>query len=319
MATPTGQDAEPELGWGVGSVAARLGIAASTLRTWERRYAVGPSRRTAGGHRRYTEHDIERVLLTQLLIARGAPPSDAARVAHSLDDTDLVAALQTEHGQTELESGDAGQVIAAMVEAARNDDSHRIGRLVADALRGRGLVDAWNEVVAPTLIEIGQEWSDGRLAIEAEHLASEAVVGELRAYTHRLPDVDRSGPVVVVAGAEDDLHSLPLFALEAALAEHGIGSHVLGSQLPAQSLASVAGRLRPSVVFLWASLPRRDHDPVWDVLAGLDDETLVILGGPGWPHGAPPRARPTVVVSTDLRTTVDRIREQVARADVVGP
>src|SRR5690625_3299938 len=57
--------------WGVGAVAVRLGIATPTLRTWERRYGIGPSRRTDGGHRRYTEDDIGRVELMQRLVGEG--------------------------------------------------------------------------------------------------------------------------------------------------------------------------------------------------------------------------------------------------------
>jgi len=308
MATPTGDDADPELGWGVGSVAARLGIAASTLRTWERRYDVGPSRRTAGGHRRYTEIDIERVLLTQLLIARGAPPSDAARVAHSLDAAGLATALDSEGGQTEEESGQPSEVVPAMLEAATSDDPRRIGRLVADALRSLGLIGAWTDIVAPTLIQIGYEWSEGRLDIEAEHMASEAIGSELRAYTRRMPDVDHTGPTIILASAEDDPHSLPVFALEAALAEAGVASHVLGAQVPAHSLASITARLHPRVVFLWASLPRPSEEPIWEVLASLGDETTVMLGGPGWPHEIGRRSgMHGALEPTDLRTTVDRI------------
>lgn len=299
-----GQDADPELGWGVGSVAARLGIAPSTLRTWERRYDVGPSRRTAGGHRRYTEVDIDRVLLTQLLIARGAPPSDAARVAHSLDGPGLASALLAEQGQSHAEPERPTDVVAAMLGAAKADDPQRIGRLVADALRERGTVDAWTEVVAPTLIEIGVEWSAGRIGIETEHLASEAIGSELRAHARRHA-VDRAGSTIVLASAEDDPHSLPVFALEAALAESGVASHVLGARLPARSLADVAARLRPEVIFLWASLARDDQEPVWDVLASMDDATTVILGGPGWPRSE--------TQAEDLRSTVDRILEVATR------
>src|SRR5699024_2844712 len=45
----------------VAAVAARLGVAASTLRTWERRYGLGPSARTAGRHRRYDAVDVTRL------------------------------------------------------------------------------------------------------------------------------------------------------------------------------------------------------------------------------------------------------------------
>lgn len=315
MATPTGDDADSELGWGVGSVAARLGISASTLRTWERRYGVGPSRRTVGGHRRYTEADIERVLLTQLLIARGAPPSDATRVAHSLDDAGLASALDSENGQIEEESGRPTEVIAAILDAAMSDDPGRIGRLVADALRGLGSIVAWTDIVAPTLIQIGIEWSAGRLGIEAEHMASEAICSELRAYTRRLPDVDHTGPRIVLASAEDDPHSLPVFALEAALAEAGMASHVLGARLPARALANLTARLHPRVVFLWASLSRPAEEPIWDVLASLGDETTLMLGGPGWPHEIGLRmGLRSALEPADLRTTVDRILTEVGHA-----
>ena len=38
---PVGRGAEP--GWPIGAVAERLGIAAPTLRSWDRRHGVGPS------------------------------------------------------------------------------------------------------------------------------------------------------------------------------------------------------------------------------------------------------------------------------------
>ncbi|MEJ7754976.1 MAG: hypothetical protein WKF83_00420 [Nocardioidaceae bacterium] len=41
-----GADAATGLMWGVGAVSLRVGIATPTLRTWERRYGLGPSQRT---------------------------------------------------------------------------------------------------------------------------------------------------------------------------------------------------------------------------------------------------------------------------------
>jgi DNA-binding transcriptional MerR regulator len=313
MATTRDSEVAPEIGWGVGSVAARLGIAPSTLRTWERRYDVGPSRRTAGGHRRYTETDIDRVILTQMLIARGAPPRDAARVAHSLDAAGLADALSTEHGRAAPGEMETSDMAPRAFAAAKDGNSRQLGRLLTDAMDGLGAVRAWTEVVAPTLIEIGHEWSAGRLPIEVEHLASEVIAGELRAYTRRVGDIDRSTSSIVLAGAEDDPHSLPLFAMEASLAEAGMGSMVLGARLPMRSLASVVEQQRPQVVFLWASLPRSDDEEALALLVDIARTTSLILAGPGWPpvtvrhvvdHGA--------IESTDLPATVQRIGELVA-------
>ena len=69
------------VGFSVGAVARRLGVAPSTLRTWNRRYGIGARELSPGKHRRYTAEDITRLEHMQKLILRGAAPSDAARAA----------------------------------------------------------------------------------------------------------------------------------------------------------------------------------------------------------------------------------------------
>ncbi|MGH3068827.1 MAG: MerR family transcriptional regulator, partial [Streptosporangiaceae bacterium] len=69
------------IGFSVGAVARRLGVAPSTLRTWNRRYGIGARELSPGRHRRYTAEDITRLEHMQKLILRGAAPADAARAA----------------------------------------------------------------------------------------------------------------------------------------------------------------------------------------------------------------------------------------------
>jgi hypothetical protein len=54
----------------VGEVATVLGVPASTIRSWEARYGVA-TQRTSGGHRRYTEIDVEQLRSLRDLITRG--------------------------------------------------------------------------------------------------------------------------------------------------------------------------------------------------------------------------------------------------------
>ena len=65
----------------VAAVARRLGVAPPTLRTWDRRYGLGPSAHTAGAHRRYSPADVARLMVMRRLTLEGVPPSDAARIA----------------------------------------------------------------------------------------------------------------------------------------------------------------------------------------------------------------------------------------------
>lgn len=65
----------------VAAVARRLGVAPPTLRTWDRRYGLGPSAHTAGAHRRYSPADVARLMVMRRLTLQGVPPANAARIA----------------------------------------------------------------------------------------------------------------------------------------------------------------------------------------------------------------------------------------------
>ncbi|MCL2594007.1 MAG: MerR family transcriptional regulator [Promicromonosporaceae bacterium] len=68
-------------GLAVAVVARRLGVAPATLRTWDRRYGLGPSERTVGAHRRYTPGDVARLIIMRRLTLEGVAPADAAAIA----------------------------------------------------------------------------------------------------------------------------------------------------------------------------------------------------------------------------------------------
>ena len=74
-------DTDRAPGLSVAAVARRLGVAPATLRTWDRRYGLGPSAHEAGAHRRYGADDVTRLLVMRRLTLEGIAPADAARVA----------------------------------------------------------------------------------------------------------------------------------------------------------------------------------------------------------------------------------------------
>src|SRR3954469_4665905 len=50
----------------------------STLRTWDRRYGIGPTDHAPGRHRRYSPDDLARLELMHRALIQGATPADAA-------------------------------------------------------------------------------------------------------------------------------------------------------------------------------------------------------------------------------------------------
>jgi len=64
----------------IGVVERMTGINAHTLRMWERRYQLGPSKRSPGGQREYSATDIDHLRLIKKLIDRGMRIGDIAQL-----------------------------------------------------------------------------------------------------------------------------------------------------------------------------------------------------------------------------------------------
>ena len=280
-------DASDLLAWSVGAVAERLDLTPSTLRTWDRRYGIGPSQRTDGGHRRYDEIDIQRVRLMAQLTGRGVPASTAARVATSIDAPALASALGPGPGTALAAQHAAESTIEAIVSSAAELDADGLVRLYHRVTRESDLVSAWTAVLAPALRRIGERWDDGSIGVDSEHLASELLVNELRALTQSNRARIAGQRRVVLASADEEQHYLPLVAIEAELSLQGIGCVFLGARVPVQALLDLLVRTTPPVVFLWASIRRPMTDPLWKTLVATERPTTLVIGGPGWPDSLP--------------------------------
>jgi len=304
--------ASGELLWGVGAVATRLGIAGPTLRTWDRRYGLGPSRRTDGGHRRYTDTDVARLALMSRLTDEGVPAAQAAIVALTRDAHELQPrSRRIPSPVAQWPSRGASDSSEALVRAAADLDAATLSRVSAQVLQRNGVVTGWTHVLVPALREIGRRWSAGELGIEVEHLMSERLGAELRAVI-RARRVHRvAAAKVLMASAEDEQHQLPLLALEAALAERRISSVTLGARTPPGPLAAAVERRTPTAVFVWATMPRTNADVVALAAVGGLGPQHVLLGGPGW-DGVTIDADPGIMSRVfDLAAAVARIEALV--------
>ncbi|WP_235912485.1 MerR family transcriptional regulator [Ruania zhangjianzhongii] len=131
----------------VAAVAGRLGVAASTLRTWERRYGLGPSARTAGKHRRYDADDVTRLETMRRLTGEGVAPADAARLALGQDPDGADDAVQERNHEETAEVLDPLSLAAAAVEA----DDARLHRMIARSVGTDEVLTAWQTLVRPAL------------------------------------------------------------------------------------------------------------------------------------------------------------------------
>ncbi|MGW8527237.1 MULTISPECIES: MerR family transcriptional regulator [Nocardiopsidaceae] len=199
-----------------GATARLLGVAPSTLRSWDHRYGIGPRERSPGGHRRYSPSDVARLRELCRLVGEGLPPASAARLAldrgpsvpaprgegqgsaGSADAAAGPARVGSARGQGDggrragptgpaprpggdtLPLGHAVPTLQGIARAAMRLDADLVESLLEEALLHHGVVAAWEELAMPLLYGMGRKWEDTLRYVEVEHLLSWCVSSALR-------------------------------------------------------------------------------------------------------------------------------------------
>ncbi|MGN6598864.1 MAG: MerR family transcriptional regulator [Actinomycetes bacterium] len=346
----------PDVALTVAAVARRLGVAPATLRTWDRRYGLGPSGHTAGTHRRYTSADLARLSAMRRLVLDGVSPAEAARVVLDADESfagvgseldwppaapvpirllphgepggaegavderhageqnagaGADAAPAARRGRPESRAG-GGRVIAlpsgsraarGLARAAMALDSAECSRIVRDALRRYGVMATWTDLATPVLVGIGERWEATGQGIEVEHVLSEVLLAALRGVTLGVGTPINSRPVLL-ACAEEELHSLAMHVAAAALAERHVTTRMLGPRVPALALGDAVQRSGPLAVVVWSQRPPTASIESFTALPAVRPAPFLLAAGEGWAESDLPAGVRWV---RDLAELVDRI------------
>ena len=309
---------EAELSLTVSVVARRLGVAPATLRTWDRRYGLGPSSHQEGSHRRYLATDVAKLEYMRSLVLAGVPAAEAAQQAHQYEVTEtysismsrsIVGLCSTEEAaevSTRIPVG-GGKVIATpgadqgargLARAASALDSLACRELITRNVAADGVIQTWNQLIAPVLRGVGEQWQSSGKGIEIEHVLSSAIESALGAVVLGTDSFVNSRPILLV-GANNERHQLPLWAMAAALAERNVRSLMVGAGMPVESLAEAIYKTGPAAAFIWSQI---GPTPIADLdqLPVTRPATHIIAGGPGWVGSPGPR----VTVINDLPSAV---------------
>jgi MerR family transcriptional regulator, light-induced transcriptional regulator len=272
----------------VAVVARRLGVAPATLRTWARRYGLGPSGHQAGLHRRYSEADVERLHELRRLLLEGFSPAEAALRLGSEEESAPQTPQRRQGGGRALalaELTDASpeqeQAARGLSRAALALDCSAARALLVSELRRSGVESTWSHVVTPVMIALGERWQNTGTGIDTEHALTEVVVDALSEIRRSLAQPINTAPVLL-ASAANEPHSLALHALSAALAEVEIDSRVLGARTPPEALADATRRTGPAALFIWSQLQETGGLEQLISLPTLRPAPRIVLGGPGW-------------------------------------
>ena len=334
-----------DVGLPVAAVAQRLGVAPATLRTWARRYGLGPTSHVAGAHRRYGPADLRRLAVMRRLTMEGVAPVDAARAAlassgdvtpSSSDRSDDIpsarprpAAVRPARPAAPVgwAAGPSGRPRTVQPpwgqesdRAAVALDPEQTARTVTTAFDGLGLIEGWEQVVGPALMALARGWETTGPGYDSELMLTAAVLAALRARTVPAP-VARPA---LLAPAEDERDVLVLHVVAAALAERGVPSRVLAPGRPREAMAAAVRSTDPAGVMVLATSPVRDPGQL-SALPSTSRATCLVLVGAGWAAdaarggGPPGAARPAVPVATRVVRSLREGVDLLTGCALIGP
>lgn len=269
-------------------VVRRTGLTPDVLRVWEKRYGVVEPGRSQGGHRLYSDEDVERLMLLNRVTTAGRRISKVADLTteelQSMADEDATAMFVTpEAPAVSLQSE---PYLRASLAAVNNLDPRELEASLMRATVALPAPVMIGEVVGPLLARIGEEWAHGRLSPGKEHLASGVIRRVLESIMNACaPDADAPG--IVVATPVGQVHEFGALLVGAAAAALNWRVAYLGTSLPARDVSEVAKSTGADLIALSIVYPTDDPEVAAELrtlreLAG--EETPIIVGGRGALH-----------------------------------
>jgi DNA-binding transcriptional MerR regulator len=291
-------------------------IGKDTLRVWERRYGFPAPLRDSNGERLYPLAQVEQLRHIKRLLDAGWRPGRV--VGLPLEDLQSIGDLVRAAAPSDAPVADTTLSAEphALYLLLRAHDVIGLRRALMQSLLRRGLGHFVAEVATPLLVEIGQAWSRGQLAIFEEHLCSEAIETVLRSAIASAPEAAADGaPRVLLTTMPDEQHGLALLMAEALFTVEGCACMNLGRQTPVPDMVLAARAHRAEVVVLsFSSLspPGPSLDHLADLRAQLPESVEIWAGTPQ------PAMLRRGVAGVTLLDQLDQLHTEVTRWRATG-
>lgn len=242
------------------AVLLETGLAADTLRAWERRYGLPTPNRSAGGHRLYSQYDIETI---KWLIARQAEGLSISRAVEMWNEH-IASGLDPLAGYTSssFSSAQASSASAApdttldmirsqWITACMNYNESNAEQALNKAFSIFPVESVCMEVLQKGMSEIGGLWYENRASVQQEHFASGLAMRRLDALLSASPTPTRPQTVLVGCPA-GEWHTFTPLMLSLFLRRRGLNVIYLGANVPSERFEETVSKVKASMVVLVA-------------------------------------------------------------------
>jgi DNA-binding transcriptional MerR regulator len=237
-------------------VVKETGLKPDTLRAWERRYGLPQPERTSGGHRLYSQRDVETL---RWLIARqeeGLSISRAVELWHQLqlDGHDPIETMPLETEQTAF-TMTTGATIDAIredwIEACKAFDEQHAEQILTHAFALYPPDQVCIQVLMKGLSRIGSGWYEGNITVQQEHFASELAIRRLETLIAAAPPPTVQGRILILCPPSEE-HTFSPLLITYLLRRSGRQAIFLGANVPLGRLEHAISSTKPDLVILTA-------------------------------------------------------------------
>lgn len=248
------------------------GVAAPTLRAWERRYSILSPERAQNDYRLYSRRDIAIIRWLKERVDAGMSISQAValfrhleeehqqlqgemlpRASSSLPSSSLDVQLNTaQEGEPEEETYDMRSVQERLLTAFNRLDEAAASQRMASMLAIYPLEQVCSELIKPTLWEVGRLWEQGLINVSIEHFASAFFRGLLTNLFHAMSPAG-TGPLIITCCAPGEEHELAALMLSLLLRRAGLHIAYLGQSIEINGLLQTIRQLSPALVCISAT------------------------------------------------------------------
>jgi DNA-binding transcriptional MerR regulator len=248
------------------------GLAADTLRAWERRYGLPAPVRSPGGHRLYSQRDIETV---KWLIARQAEGLSISKAVDLWNEqtssgTDLLADFVS-LGFTASNGATLESLRGEWVSACMAFNEHLADKALNQAFAIFSPETVCTGVLQRGLSELGDLWYRNQATVQQEHFASALAVRKLETLIAAAPIPVRT-QLVLIGGTPGEGHYFSIVLLTLLMRRRGFPVIYLGANVPLTQFDETLSQVKPALVVLSAQ-QLVTAAPLYDVakhITGLD-------------------------------------------------
>lgn len=284
----------PTAAYNLKAVIHETGLKPDTLRAWERRYGLPTPERTAGGHRLYSQRDID---LVRWLVAR---QEEGLSIRHAVNLWRALEAAGEDPLADMQKNGDvvsnqiavdepplvtdltAGQPLAQLrqqwVAACLAFDEPAAQHALNQAFALFAPEHVCFEILQKGMAEIGQGWYEGRVTVQQEHFASALAVRRLDALLMVTPPPNRVGRILVGCPPEEQHTFSPLLLL-LLLRRHGWDAIYLGVDVPLAQIKATVQATHADLLILSAQQLHTAASLLEMAQMLADSRVLVAYGG----------------------------------------